>query len=105
MIGWLPDTNVISTIINPNGAPTIKAWAATQNESRSFLSILTLAEYDKGVFNLPDDHPNRPRFIAARDGTGGPASLAGSCRLATRSSVAGESFRGARSGLPGARRR
>ena len=31
-------------------------------------SILALAEYDKGVFNLPDDHPNRPRFIAARDG-------------------------------------
>ena len=27
-----------------------------------------MAEYDKGVFNLPDDHPNRPRFIAARDG-------------------------------------
>ncbi len=28
MIGWLLDTNVISTIINPNGAPTVKAWAA-----------------------------------------------------------------------------
>jgi hypothetical protein len=27
-----------------------------------------LAEYNKGIFNLPDDHPNRPRFIAARDG-------------------------------------
>ena len=30
MIGWLLDTNVISTIINPNGAPTVKAWAAAQ---------------------------------------------------------------------------
>jgi hypothetical protein len=49
VIGWLLDTNVISTIINPNGAPTVKAWAATQNESRIFLSILALAEYDKGV--------------------------------------------------------
>ena len=68
MIGWLLDTNVISTIINHNGAPTVKAWAATQNESRFFLCILALAEYDKGVVNLPDDHPNRPRFIAARDG-------------------------------------
>jgi len=27
VIGWLLDTNVISTIINPNGAPTVKAWA------------------------------------------------------------------------------
>ena len=68
MIGWLLDTNVISTLINPNGAPTIKAWAATQDENRLFLSILTLAEYDKGIHNVPDDHPSRPRFIAARDG-------------------------------------
>lgn len=67
MIGWLLDTNVISTIINPNGAPSVKAWAAGQDESRVFLSILTLGEYDKGIHNVPDDHPNRPRFIAARD--------------------------------------
>jgi toxin FitB len=68
VIGWLLDTNVISTIINPNGAPTVKAWAATQDEDRFFLSILTLGEYDKGIYNVPDDHPDRPRFIAARDG-------------------------------------
>jgi toxin FitB len=67
VIGWLLDTNVISTIINPNGAATVKAWAATQNQSRCFLSMLALAEYDKGIHDLPDDHPNRPRFIAARD--------------------------------------
>jgi toxin FitB len=67
VIGWLLDTNVISTIINPNGAPTVKAWAAAQNESRFFLSILALGEYDKGIYNLPEDHPKRPRFIAARD--------------------------------------
>lgn len=67
MIGWLLDTNVVGTIINPNGAPTIKEWAATQNEGRFFLSVLTLGEYDKGIHNLPDDHPNRLRFIAARD--------------------------------------
>jgi toxin FitB len=77
VIGWLFDTNVVSTFMNPKGAPTVKAWAATQNASRLFLSIFALAEYDKGIFNLPDDHPNRPRFIAARDGLG-PASPAGS---------------------------
>jgi len=68
VIGWLLDTNVISAIINPNGAPTVKAWAAAQDENRLFLSILTLGEYDKGIHNVPDDHPDRPRFIAARDG-------------------------------------
>ena len=67
MIGWLLDTNVVSTIINPSGAPTVKAWANSQDEHRLFLSILTLGEYDKGIHNVPDDHPNRPRFIAARD--------------------------------------
>ena len=67
MIGWLLDTNVISTIINPNGAPTVKAWAAAQDERRFFLSILSVAEYDQGIHNVPDDHPNRRRFIAARD--------------------------------------
>jgi hypothetical protein len=54
--------------INPNGALNVKAWAATQDENRLFLSILTLGEYEKGIHNVPDDHPNRPRFIAARDG-------------------------------------
>ena len=68
MIGWLLDTNVVSTIINPKGAPTVKAWAAAQDEGRVFLSILTLGEYDKGIHNVPDDHPGRSRFIAARDG-------------------------------------
>jgi predicted nucleic acid-binding protein len=67
VIGWLLDTNVISAIINPNGAPTVKGWAAAQDESRLFLSVLTLGEYDKGIHNLADGHPDRPRFIASRD--------------------------------------
>jgi len=46
----------------------VKAWAAAADESRLFLSVLALGEYDKGINNLPDDHPHRPRFIAARDG-------------------------------------
>ena len=68
MIGWLLDTNVVATIINPSGAPTVKAWAAAQDERRLFLSILSLAEFDKGIHNIADDHPHRPRYIAARDG-------------------------------------
>ena len=97
MIGWLLDTNVVSTIINPNGAPTVKAWAAAQDEDRLFLSILTLGEYDKGIYNVPDDHPNRPRFIAARDGLA--ARFGGqSCRSATRSCDVGALYRGRPSG-------
>ncbi|WP_049735936.1 type II toxin-antitoxin system VapC family toxin [Rhizobium ecuadorense] len=67
MIGWLLDTNVISALINPNGAPSVKSWAAAQDEERMFISILTLAEYDKGIENLPEDDQNRYRYAAARD--------------------------------------
>lgn len=67
MIGWLLDTNVIAALINPGGAPSVKAWAAGQPEDLMFLSVLTLAEYDKGIHNLSADHPDRSRYIAARD--------------------------------------
>lgn len=32
-----------------------------------FMSVLTLGEYDKGIHNLAPDHPDRSRFIVARD--------------------------------------
>lgn len=67
MRGWLLDTNVVAALINPNGAPSVKAWAAAQPEHRMFLSILTLGDYDKGIHNLAPDHPDRSRYIAARD--------------------------------------
>lgn len=67
MIGWLLDTNVIAALISPNGAPSVRRWIAGQDEHRLYLSVLTLAEYDKGIHNLPNDHPNRPRYVAARD--------------------------------------
>jgi toxin FitB len=65
--GWLLDTNVIASLIAPNGAPSVKAWAAGQAEDRLWLSILTFGEYDKGIANLAPDNPNRARYIAARD--------------------------------------
>lgn len=67
MIGWLLDTNVIAALISPNGAPSVKRWAVAQAEESFFLSVLTLAEYDKGIANLAGDHPERWRYAAARD--------------------------------------
>ncbi|ALL12221.1 type II toxin-antitoxin system VapC family toxin [Caulobacter henricii] len=71
MKGWLVDTNVIAALINPNGAPSVKAWAAGQPEARMFISVLSLGEYDKGIHNLATDHPDRSRYIAARDALAG----------------------------------
>jgi toxin FitB len=63
----LLDTNVVAALINPQGARSVKAWAASQEEDTFHLSVLTLADYDKGIFSLPDDHPDRPRYIVSRD--------------------------------------
>ncbi len=67
MRGWLLDTNVIASLATPAGAPSVKAWASAQEEARLFLSVLTLAEYDKGVHQLADDDPRRHRYAASRD--------------------------------------
>ena len=67
MKGWLLDTNVIASLIASAGAPSVKAWAAQQDEERLFLSVLTLGEYDKGITKLALAHPDRARYSAARD--------------------------------------
>jgi predicted nucleic acid-binding protein len=65
--GWLLDTNVVASLIAANGAPSVMAWAASEDEERMWLSVLTLGEYDKGIANLADDNPKRARFAAIRD--------------------------------------
>lgn len=67
MRGWLLDTNVVAALVNPRGAPSVKAWAAAQDETDMHISVLTLAEFDKGIHKLTDDHPDRPRYLVARD--------------------------------------
>ena len=68
MNGWLLDTNVIASLIAPNGAPSVKDWVRDVDERALFISVLTLAEYDKGVAAADPANPNVPRFIALRDG-------------------------------------
>ena len=53
MIGWLLDTHVVGALASPSGAPSVRAWAALQDEQRLFLSVLTLAEIEKGIEQLP----------------------------------------------------
>ncbi len=67
MRGWLVDTDVIAALIAPNGAPSVKKWAREADEADLFISVLTLAEYDKGIANLPAGDANALRHAAARD--------------------------------------
>jgi predicted nucleic acid-binding protein len=62
--GWLLDTNVVAELARPQGTRRVLAWASAQDETRLFLSILTLGEYDKGLNNLPPESPRHP-IIAA----------------------------------------
>lgn len=61
------DTDVIASLSSPGGAPTVKAWVATQDERTLYLSVVTLAEYDKGIHQLLDGDPLRTRYEMNRD--------------------------------------
>jgi predicted nucleic acid-binding protein len=65
--GWLLDTNVIASLIAVTGAPSVKVWAERQDEARIYISIISLAEYDKGIHQLPEGDPQRTRYSANRD--------------------------------------
>jgi hypothetical protein len=58
------DTNVVSEIVRTSGNRKVIAWAEGQDESRFFICVLTLAEYDKGICKLPETAPARPRLEA-----------------------------------------
>lgn len=49
----------------PNGSPRVVAWADSQDERRLCISVLSLAEYDKGIANLAVDAPARRRLQAS----------------------------------------
>ena len=61
MKGWLLDTNVISAVSGPQPEPRVATWFKAQPEHTLFLSILTLAEYQKGIEHLPPGHSMRSR--------------------------------------------
>lgn len=65
MKGLLLDTNVIAEVSGAKPNPKVKQWISTQDESTLFLSVLTLAEYDKGIHHLPPSDLRRTRLSAA----------------------------------------
>lgn len=65
MNGWLLDTNVISEVSGAKPDPRVVKWIGSQPEHKLFLSILTLAEYSKGIQHLPPGDKLRPRLQRA----------------------------------------
>jgi toxin FitB len=62
--GWLLDTNVVFEITRRGGDARVLRWMAGQSEHSFHISVLTLAEYDKGIHNLPPDSRLRIRTEA-----------------------------------------
>ncbi len=62
MNGWLLDTNVIAEVSGARPDRRVEQWIGSQPEHTLFLSILTIAEYQKGIQHLPVGDKRRPRL-------------------------------------------
>jgi len=60
--GWLLDTNVISEVGGAKPDRRVESWIGSLPEHTLFLSILSIAEYQKGIQNLPLGDKLRPRL-------------------------------------------
>ena len=65
MNGWLLDTNVIAEMSGARPDPKVAKWFNSQPEHTLYLSILTIAEYQKGIEHLPSGDKLRPRLQRA----------------------------------------
>lgn len=65
MNGWLLDTNVIAEIRGARPDPNVARWFSSQPEHTLFLSILTIAEYNKGIAKLAPTDKRRSRVQAS----------------------------------------
>jgi toxin FitB len=63
--GWLLDTNVISEMSATQPDARVEKWIRFQPEQKLFLSILTIAEYHKGIEHLPPGDRRRPDLHTA----------------------------------------
>lgn len=52
-MNYLLDTNVVSEWARPRPAPQVVRWLADADEDRLFLSVITIAELERGVSSLP----------------------------------------------------
>ena len=65
MRGWLLDTNVVSELARARADVRVLAWAQARHEHDLYISILTLAEFEKGIENLAPGAPARARLALA----------------------------------------
>lgn len=52
-MAYLLDTCTISEMISAQPNPNVLSWFQSQNEKTLFLSIITIGEIEKGIYQLP----------------------------------------------------
>ncbi len=62
MKGWLLDTNVIAEARSAKADKDVVQWLTAQPEEILYLSIITIAEYEKGIHHLPVGDSRRELF-------------------------------------------
>ena len=62
MNGWLLDTNVIAEVSGTRPDPKVEKWLKAQPEHFLYISILTVAEYQKGIEKLLPADKRRPQL-------------------------------------------
>jgi toxin FitB len=60
--GWLVDTNVIAEVSGSRPDLKVEKWLKAQPEHLLFISILTIAEYQKGIEKLLPGDKRRPQL-------------------------------------------
>jgi predicted nucleic acid-binding protein len=50
---YLLDTNILSNIVKPQPSASLLAWWAVQRDADLFISVLTVAELRRGIFEMP----------------------------------------------------
>ena len=54
---YLLDTNVLSAVRRPDRAPQVEAWLRRAPEQELFLSVITLGEIERGIWQQQSRNP------------------------------------------------
>lgn len=104
MNGWLLDTNVVAELGSERGSVRVMSWAAQIAETQTFISVLTLGEYARGLANLPLESGYRGQlqaFIAGVERRFSGRTLSVADRVVRRwGRISGELLRTARRDPP-----
>ena len=70
MTRYLLDTNIISQLVKPVPATSLREWMAAQADNSLFIASITVAEIHRGILQLPEGRKRKQltEWFAGPDG-------------------------------------